>query len=457
MSKQAMIKQIVVGALICTLLACQSKDNVLSEQVSPGGLAYTHINMPGNSRITIQVAWPASRAYETNHNPAVPRIATRLIFAGGAKGYPAGKTIERINDMNTQGDLWPEADYVFGVLHFSPEHSAETIQIANAHILTPAFDEKWFERIKNQYAEQMKEERAQSRLQGFQTFLWATFQDTPLTESLSIPDESVIEGVKHSMVVEWAKTAFKRNGVVIAVAGDITAAEAGGLVDQLFEGVPEGKATVAGTSVANYSAQRIVFHAPESPTSTLSVIGKLPPASEGSYYQDRIIAHLLSGGFESGLSGAVRTELRAAYGFGAEVEGISQEHRIFVMTGLVETAKLAQAEQSVRETYAQFRANPSFKQLSAIKKRYETGLKEDLKDTGSVAYDAMISKIYGMDSSRALTLLDEIDAITEESIKNRLNTAFPKADELTVIVDSPDAKALPDACVITVAKDALDC
>ena len=185
------------------------------------------------------------------------------------------------------------------------------------------------------------------------------------------------------------------------------------MVDQLFEGLPEGKATVEGTSAANYSAQRIVLHAPESPTSTLSVIGKLPPASEGSYYQDRIIARLLSGGFESGLSGAVRTELRAAYGFSAGVEEISQEHRILVMTGLVETEKLTQAEQSVSETYAQFRANPSFKRLPAIKKQIKTDLKEDLKDTGSVAYDAMISKIFGMDSSRALTLLDEVDAITE--------------------------------------------
>jgi len=80
--------------------------------------------MPGNSRITIAVAWPTSRAYESNHNPAVPTIATRLLFAAGAKGYPAGETIERINDMDTQGDLYPEADYLFGELHFSPEHRA---------------------------------------------------------------------------------------------------------------------------------------------------------------------------------------------------------------------------------------------------------------------------------------------------------------------------------------------
>jgi len=270
-------------------------------------------------------------------------------------------------------------------------------------------------------------------------------------------NEEVVKGVTREMVTEWAETAFQRNGAVVAIAGDITATDAGLYIDQLFEGLPEGEAKVVGSSKADYSAKRIVFHAPDSQTSTLSLIGKLPPAKEGSYYQDQIIANAISGGWESGVFGAVRTELRAAYGFYAGVDGMTSEHRILIMTGQVETAKLAEAEQKAREAYAQFRAEPTIKKLSALTKPYVTGLKEDYKDTGSMAYDAMISKIYGMDSSRALKLLDEIDAITEESIKQRLDTAFPKADELMVIVNSPDAKVLPEACVITAAKDALDC
>lgn len=452
-----MIKRIVVYILLLTLVACKSKDNVLSEEVSPSGLAYTHINMPGNSRITIQVAWPTAWAYAGDKSAVVPRIATRLLFAGGATGYPAGETIERINDMNTEGDLRPVADYVLGVLHFSPEHLNESLQIANAHVRSPALDEKWFERIRDQYAGQMNESRAQPKMQGFEAFRWAILQDTPLRKSLSIPDKGVVESAKRSEVSDWVKTVFKRNGAIIAVAGDLTAVEAGKAVDQLFEGLPEGAATVAGTSTATFSGKRILLHAPDSPTSTLSFIGKLPPASDGSYYQDRIIAEALTGGWESGLFGAVRTELRASYGFGAHIEEISNEHKIILFTGEVETAKLAEAEQKVREAYTEFRASAAVENLSALKKPYITGLKEDLKDTGSVAYDAMISKIYGMDSSRALKLVDEIDAITEESIRKRVTTAFPKAEDLTVIVDSPDAKALPGACVISGPADALDC
>ena len=92
-----------------------------------------------------------------------------------------------------------------------------------------------------------------------------------------------------------------------------------------------------------------------------------------------------------------------------------------------------------------------------LKKPYESGLKEDIKDTGSVAYDAVLSKIYGMDSSRTLKLLEEIEAITDESIAERVSSAFPKPDDMMVVVDSPDENALPDACVITTPEAALGC
>ena len=457
-----MIKKIVFSVLLLSLSACQTTGDIaanysLSEQVSPGGLPYTNINMPGNPRITIQVAWPSTWAYSANRNPIVPRVGTRLIFAGGATGYPAGETLERINDIGTEGDLWPAADYVFGVLHYSPKHQEETLQIANAHVENPALDEKWFARVRDQLAGQMNEARAAPRQQGFQALRWATLLDTPLRDAVSIPDANAFESVKLSEIRQWAKSVFKRNGAIVAVAGDISAADAGYVVDKLFEGLPEGETTPMGSSKASFSAKRILLHAPQSPTSTLSFFGKLPPASDGSILQDRLIADGLSGGFDSGLAGAVRTELRAAYSYGAGVDEISNEHRMIVFSGEVETAKIAEAEQAVLKAYSEFLANPQFKKLADLKKPYETGLKQDLKDTGSVAYDAVISKIYGMDSSRALKLIEEIEAITDESIAERVSTAFPKAADMMVVVDSPDKNALPGACVITTPEAALDC
>ena len=147
---------------------------------------------------------------------------------------------------------------------------------------------------------------------------------------------------------------------------------------------------------------------------------------------DRILVDALSGGFEAGLFGAVRTELRASYGYGAGTEEYTTDNRLLIMSGQVETSKIAEAEKTIRKVYAEFRANPSINELPKIKKEYEINFKEDLKDTGSVAYNAMISKMRGMDPARALNLQGELDAVTIPTLDQRVKDAFPKADEFVV-------------------------
>ncbi|MCX7351402.1 MAG: hypothetical protein NTZ54_18430, partial [Alphaproteobacteria bacterium] len=47
--------------------------------------------------------------------------------------------------------------------------------------------------------------------------------------------------------------------------------------------------------------------------------------------------------------------------------------------------------------------------------------------------------------------------VTDESVMKRLQGAFPKPAELTVMAVSPDANALPGACVITAPEQAVNC
>ena len=47
--------------------------------------------------------------------------------------------------------------------------------------------------------------------------------------------------------------------------------------------------------------------------------------------------------------------------------------------------------------------------------------------------------------------------VTPASIQDRWATKYPAADQAMVMVVSPDAAALPGACVIAQAKDVLAC
>lgn len=430
---------------------------MLSEEVSASGLPYTFTAMPGNSRISINIAWPTQWYFDADNNPAVPIIGTRSLLAGGATDYPAGQVVERFADMDSEGNLWTSADYVFGVLHFSPDHRDETLAIANAHLRSPLFDQKWLGRMRSQYAEQMMEYRDNAEVQGHEASRWAMLGEQPVRAGLSVRKEDHIQAATQADVVKWATSIFKRNGAVISIAGDLSAADAGDAVDALFDGLPDGEKTIAGIAQADMSPKRILLHAPESVTNTLTFFGKLPPGRDGSEFDDQILVGALSGGVENGLFGAVRTELRASYRYGAGVEEYTADNRMLILSGQIETSKVAEAEKTIREVYADFRAMPSITELSKVKKEYENDFKEHLKDTGSVAITAMISKIQGMDPARTLNLQSELDAVTLETLEQRLKDAFPKVDEFVVVLSSADENALPDACVITAAKDALDC
>ncbi|MFK7995824.1 MAG: hypothetical protein AB8B87_16935 [Granulosicoccus sp.] len=65
--------------------------------------------------------------------------------------------------------------------------------------------------------------------------------------------------------------------------------------------------------------------------------------------------------------------------------------------------------------------------------------------------------MYSRGASRALEFKAELDALTTQSLQQRLSSAFPEADDLLVIVSSPDAEALGNACVITKPEQAIDC
>lgn len=451
------MKNIVIGFLLLSLIACQSKENVLSEEVSESGLPYIFTNMPGNSRVSIYIAWPTDWYYSSDRNPAVPRIGAQMLLAGGATGYPAGQVVERFPDMNSEGDLWTSADYVYGVLHYSPEHQNETLKIVNAHLRSPLLDEKWLERIRAQYVEQTNEYRDSGEVQGFEASRWAMLGEQPLRAGLSVHEQSVIEAATKKDVADWASAVFKRKGVYISIAGDLSTTDAGLVVDALFDGLPAGVDAVAGVAEVDMSPKRIQFHAPKAKTNTLTFFGKLPPESDGSLMDDQIIISALNGGFDGGLFGAVRNELRATYNYGAGTDEYTADNRLLIMSGQIETSKIAEAENIIRKVYAEFRANPSIEDLPKIKKEYEIRFKEDLKDTGSVAYNAMVLKMRGMSPALALNLQAELDAITIETLEQRLKDVYPKADEFVMVLSSADRKALPDACVVEAAKDALGC
>ena len=445
-----------LGAAVL-LAACDDETPQASAQTSAGGTDYTLVNLPGHEDVSIQIAWATDWAYTEGANQAVPYIGVDLMLAGGAGGFPAGEVVERFADLDAEAYLTATVDHILGQLTFPAEHMTETVEIANAHLRGPSMDEMWLDRIRDGFAQNVTEAISQPREQGFTAVRWAVFGDQPLRNALSLDEAGMFDALTRDDVVAWHGATFARNPAQIVIAGDLDAATAGQTIDALLEGLPVRDALEVPTIVTDFSPRRILLHVPDAQVTNLAFIAPIPATRLGSEWEDIILTHALGGDDQSVLFDAVRTGLRATYGYSAGYSNYTREERIVVMTGEVEAEKLAEAETVIREAYDAFVAAGPSGDLADRKSPLAdnlAGLSDFVVDQ---AYSELQSLLDGYAPGRSLLMLEELALVTDATVAQRLNDGFPAMSDYIMIAVSADAEALPGACVITAPQEAADC
>lgn len=69
----------------------------------------------------------------------------------------------------------------------------------------------------------------------------------------------------------------------------------------------------------------------------------------------------------------------------------------------------------------------------------------------------MESVVNGFPATRAFQLDEEIEAITRDSLIERLQEDFPSADQLLTVIVTPDPDLISGACVIEDPEDYREC
>lgn len=452
-----MIRFLLAFLIVLVPTFGQAETPTASAEISPGGIAFTLLHLPGNKDVAVTAAWPTDWAWREGVNQAAPIVGTQLILSGGAEGYPAGEVIETFADLEAEARLYLSAqDHVIGEIVTRKENMPAVVAIANAHLRAPTLDEGWFARIRDGVAQNLAEARARPSHAGFEAVRWAVFGDQPLRNALSLDAPGVFRELTRKDVAAWHRETFTRRPESVVVAGDIDAEAAGRAVDALLAGLPESAPEISRRVRADFAPRRILLHQPDARKTILAFIVPLPPTRMGGEAEDLILTGAL-GGQRGVLFDAVRTRLRAAYGFAAGFRNYTRELRVLFMAGEVEPGRLAEVERVVREAYAAFRKAGPEGDLAARKAPLRARFAELPDFSLRVARAELQSALDGQAPGRALKLAAEVDAVTEESLHARLDDAFPVTDDFIVIAVSPDANALPDACVITVPQQAAGC
>lgn len=452
-----MIRFALALPLVLGLSFCEGdKTPVASDQTSPNGTPYRLIQMPGNDYAAILAAWPNDWVWAEGRNPTASYIGAQLILAGGAEGYPAGDVIERFADMDADGQLPVSADHLYGLLAAKKDDWLEAITIANAHLTQPSLDPDWFDRIRTGFAQNMSEAQSQPMHQGFDALRWAILGDHPVRAMLSLDDADGFVNLSLEDLRAWHSATVTTQPEAVVITGDITPEQAGAGLDTLLAGLPEGGAQ-AREIVLDYRPRQILLHLPNATEAHLTFIAPLPATRNGGDLEDVILATALGGGEDSVLFASVRDELRASYSFNAGLANYTRENRFLVMTGALDPAKLADAVDVVRDAYAGFRdSGPDGDmkdRIAPLRASFEQ-TRNYVMNQGRMELETTLD---GFATGHSLTMLEMLNGLTMTDLRNRLQGHWPQAQDFVIMAVSPDADALPGACVITRAQDAKDC
>ena len=406
---------------------------------SPGGIDFRHAEMPDQETVSIQVAWPSDWAY-TETASATPYLGAELLLAGGAGDMSPAEMQQAFEDLQAEGGLNVVADHAYGYLNVRARDLDAAIELAALALVEPAFDERWFERIRDGFAANVVDAKLGAGARVGDLLRRAALGESELERFLSLAPPEVVTAVTLEDIRRWHAETLVRAGMTVAVAGGIDAEAAGEAVDALLGALPEGELASAAPDVdVDFSSRTLVLEDTDAGRSVVSLLGRLPPAFDGGELEDILAALVLGGGGESRLFETLRTELRASYDVQAILDSQSRALRGLLIYAEVDTGKLAEARRAIGEEYARFRADgPTDEELEAVKAQLADGLRQTLENPAAMARGLMQAAIDGYSPGYVTGLPAELDAITADAVRGAVGRrSFPNDEAMIEVLLTP--------------------
>lgn len=410
-----------------------------------------HIQVDTASSIALQAYWSIQWHFDSELNPMVPATATQALFTGTARGMTISDLGQKLENLRVQRSLTTTSDAVIGSVVAPVSNFEEVIQLLNMVLVNPEFDSEHIGRIK-----QGIQSHIQNLRLGTDSIAWELarnlmMQDNPVKRyfSTSTENEFFLESVSLSEIEMFYDQAITKKSATIVVSTPFDSDQVAKLVEELFDGIPLGHSVDVPQSDIVFPAGRtVVLYDSDVERSYIAFAGILPPVSSGGEFEDLIALILFGQGANSELYEALRAELGDGYEFTTNTLPLTSDLRILQIAGMVDTDKLSFTHQAIRQLYEDFRANGPQSSLISLKRRLVANLRTNIENPAVLVPLVMENVVNGFPASRALEHVGEIEAITPDVIRERLQVAFPPAEQLLTVVVTSDPDLIPNACVI---------
>ena len=337
----------------------------------------------------------------------LPIIALSFSMTGGAATDPAGKEglanmvaglldegagdldsqafRRRMEDRSISLSFRASKDSFSGELRTLARNRDEAFDLFRLALTKPRFDDEAVERIRAQILAGIAGSRNNPRDIAQRTFWSANYPDHPYGRRSSGETESVGAITKNDLKT-FVSRRLARGDMVVGVAGDISAAELGSLLDSTFGDLPERAEAFAIGPGKPAALGEIIVIDQDIPQSTIIFGQPGLPRDDPDYYAAYLLNHVLGGGsFTSRLYQEVREKRGLAYSVYSYL--LPLDHTELWLGGAAtENSVVGQSIDVIRAEWTRIRDEPiSKEQLKAARDNVTGSFALQFSNTGAIA------------------------------------------------------------------------
>jgi zinc protease len=307
-------KAVLNGALAVGLLATSAPAGAAAKVervVSPGGIEAYLVSEPSIPFMSMSIHFAGGSALDPVGKEGLAYMVSGLLDEGaGELDSQAFRT--ELEDLAIRLSFDAQRDSFTGEFKTLTEHRRRAFELLRLALVVPRFDPEPVERIRHQIEASLRRSLEDPDYLASLTWFETAFAGQPYGRPVRGTLESVA-GIQVADLQAFVSRRLARDNLTVGVAGDVTAAELGELLDLAFGDLPATSSPVTLTMTAPLGGETI-YERRDVPQSQV-LFGEAGLARDDpDYYAAYVVNHLLGGGgFTSLLTEEVREKRGLAY------------------------------------------------------------------------------------------------------------------------------------------------
>ena len=299
----------VVFALFLTQPAVATK---IERVVSPAGIEAWLVQEPSVPLVAMNFAFRGGSAQDPAGKSGLAYMVSALLDEGAGE-YDSRVFQERLEAKAIELSFTAGRDQFGGSLRTLTENKDEAFELLRLALTSARFEPADVERIRGQILSQLRRESMSPNDIAFKRWWETAFPGHPYGRPTKGTAETV-GATGPDDLKAYVRDTFARDGLKLAIVGNIDAAEAGKLIDKVFAGLPaQGRLAPVAKAEPKVIGKRIDVTV-DVPQSVVVVGGAGIARKDPDFMAAYIVNHILGGGsFSSRLYREVREVRGLAY------------------------------------------------------------------------------------------------------------------------------------------------